>query len=472
MVIIKYLHNFLKKPLLWLLLFFSCPAVAWAQSAVEQTADKTRLLFVLDASGSMLAPWDEGNRMEAAKRLLTDIVDSLRTNPHLELGLRVYGHQADRHQNDCLDSKLEVAFAEKNHEQIIKTLQNIQPKGNTPLAYSLEQSAQDFPDNNQYRNIIILITDGIESCGGDPCAVSLALQQKGVFLKPFVIALSQEAGMPQQFSCLGDYYDASSLERFKKALNLALKQSLGKTTLQVKLLDAQENPLQTNLNISFLNSATGEAMYHFFHFLDKQKKPDTLSIDPVPTYNVVVHTLPPVVKKAVRLEGGKHHVLTIKAPEGKLHLQQQNYQEYSHGVQALLTHVGQQEILHVQPMGSEQKYLEGTYTVEVLTLPRHVFKEVRIAGDETTTLSLPAPGVLNIRSDVASWQDLYLLKDGQIQELILHVNDKNSINSLALQPGDYRLVYRAKNAKGSKFTEYKDFTITSGKTLNLNLFGR
>ncbi|AHM58998.1 von willebrand factor type a [Flammeovirgaceae bacterium 311] len=476
MTAIDHLYFTLKKPLTWLLLFFSLYGAGTTPLRAQQSAQlplsKTRLLFVLDASGSMLAPWDVGTRMDAAKNLLSFMVDSLRTNPQVELGLRVYGHQAQRQNNDCRDSKLEVGFSQKNHDAIIKTLKAVQPKGNTPLAYSLEEAAKDFPAGNQYRNILILITDGLESCGGDPCAVSLALQKKKVFLQPFVIALSQEAGMEQQFNCMGDYYDASNITRFRAALNKALRQSLGKTSLQVQLLDEQNRPRQTDLNMSFVNSATGEVMYNFIHFLDSRGRPDSIFIDPVPAYSIIVNTLPPVVQHGIVLEGGTHNTISIKAPEGVLRLQQQNHWEYAGGVRALVRLPDQAQTLHIQAMGSDQKYLAGTYDIEVHTLPKVYFRSVKIDGGQTRTLTIPAPGILNVRSDVASWSSLYLLKEGGLQELILQLEDKNSINSLALQPGDYRLVYRAKNAQGSKFTQIKELTISSGKTVNLNLFGR
>ncbi len=427
---------------------------------------------MLDASGSMLAPWDTGTRMDAAKELLAFMVDSLRTNPQVELGLRVYGHQAQRQKNDCLDSKLEVGFSRNNHDAIIKTLRSIQPKGNTPLAYSLEQAAKDFPASDQYRNILILITDGLESCGGDPCAVSLALQKKRVFLQPFVIALSQEVGMEQQFNCMGDYYDASNTTRFRAALNKALLQSLGKTSLAVQLLDEHNRPRQTDLNMTFVNSATGEAMYNFVHFRDSRGRPDTVFIDPVPTYSIIVNTLPPVVQHGLELVGGTHNTVSIKVPEGVLRLVQQNHREYPGGVQAMVRLAAHTQTIHVQPMATEQKYLAGTYDIEVLTMPRVYYRNVNIAGGQTHTLTLPAPGILNVRSDVPAWSSLYLLMESGIQELILQLDDKNSINSLALQPGSYRLVYRAKNAQGSKFTQLKDFTISSGKTVTLKLFGR
>lgn len=462
----------MKKSVCWLLLFFLSTSLAYSQQATSVPPQKTRILFVLDASGSMLAPWEEGNRMDAAKRLLAHLVDSLKVNPTLELGLRVYGHQARRQKNDCQDSKLEVPFAPDNHTAIIKKLISLQPQGNTPLAYSLLQAAEDFPDHSQYRNIVILITDGIESCGGDPCAVSQALQKKRIFLKPFVIAMSQEEGMPQQFNCMGNFYDASNMPRFRAALSQALKKSLGKTTLMVQLLDEQNRPSQTNLTLTFVNSTTGEALYNIMHYRNNKGATDTLIIDPVPTYDLYVNTLPPLVKRQIALEGGTHHTIVQQAPEGVLQLKQSNHQEYKSGVKALVRLAGRTETVHAQPMSTSQKYLAGVYDLEVLTLPRQYFYNVEIKGGQSQALELAAPGVLNVRADVASWIDLYRVREGNVQELILPLDDKKPINSLALQPGSYRLVYRAKNAQGSKFTQVKDFTISSGKTVTLNLFGR
>ena len=98
-------------------------------------------------------------------------------------------------EQDCDDTKLEVPFAQGNGEQIRNVLSNITPKGTTPIARSLEKAANDFPECANCRNVIILITDGIEACDEDPCAVSRALQQKGIILKPFVIGI----GLDKEF---------------------------------------------------------------------------------------------------------------------------------------------------------------------------------------------------------------------------------------------------------------------------------
>jgi Ca-activated chloride channel family protein len=79
--------------------------------------------------------------------------------------------------------------------------------GTTPIARSLEKAAGDFPDLTA-RNVIILITDGIEACDEDPCAVSRALQAKGIVLKPFVIGIGIEEANQYSLKCVGNYYDA------------------------------------------------------------------------------------------------------------------------------------------------------------------------------------------------------------------------------------------------------------------------
>lgn len=434
---------------------------------------KTRILFLLDGSGSMLASWEgKQTRMDIAKKLLAETVDSLQEKANIELALRVYGHLHPSRYQHCKDSRLEVPFGINNHSQIKQKLQEIDPKGTTPIAYSLEQSAGDFPTTSNVRNIIIVITDGLESCGGDPCAVSVALQRKQVFLKPFIIALGAEEGFEQQFDCMGAYFDASSINRFRQALNTAIRQSLAKTTLSVELLNENGQPTEKDINLSFVNSLTQEVTYNFVHYRDRQNKSDTLQVEPVLTYDLHVHTLPPLVRKNIALEHGRHNTIQLKAPQGSLLLSQRNYQEYRQGVQAIIRQAGSPYTLHIQPMGSSEKYLAGTYDLEVLTLPRTFFNKVKIEPGKQTTLELPAPGLLHVRADFVGIGDVYALKDGAPQQLIYKLNDKNPVNSLALQPGNYRLVFRARNALGSRFTKVRDFEIKPGATTNINLFGK
>ena len=118
-----------------------------------------RILFIFDASQSMLGRWQSGRKIDIAKKLLSNMVDSLQNIENLEIGLRVYGHKSGYPPQDCDDTHLEVNFlkAEFAVDIIKKKLKVIRARGTTPIARSLEEGAKDFPSGDA-RNIVILIT--------------------------------------------------------------------------------------------------------------------------------------------------------------------------------------------------------------------------------------------------------------------------------------------------------------------------
>ncbi len=102
-----------------ILLFLSVIVFQFGQAQLSNSAK--RVLFVLDASGSMDAQWGETSKMDIAKETLLELVDSVqRQDPTLSIGLRVFGHQYPRNENNCTDSEI--------LERII--LSNFQPSWN------------------------------------------------------------------------------------------------------------------------------------------------------------------------------------------------------------------------------------------------------------------------------------------------------------------------------------------------------
>lgn len=438
----------------------------------QELPQKTRILFLLDGSGSMLAPWENTTRIMAAKRLLAKMVDSLQTNQDLHLALRVYGHQYPSRPQVCEDSKLEVGFAANNHQEIIKKLMWIKPQGNTPIAYSLSESAKDFPQDDDARNIIIIITDGLESCDGDPCQVSYELQNKRIFLKPFVIWIGMDKNYEKQFGCLGQFFDANNIAAFQNVLNRALRQTLDKTTVSVELLDINDVPKETDVNVTFVNNVTGEAAYNFVHYRDSKGKPDSVEIDAVVSYDMVVNTLPPIIQRNLEIRAGEHNVISVKTPRGTLSLQQKGHTEYDRGVKAIVRKAGSSAIINVLDVPGKEQYLVGNYDIEVLTLPRKYYTNVQIDPNKSTTINIPAPGLLNINASVKGIGSLYELNEQGQQRWMYNLPEDRTKLTMAVQPGNYQVVFRANSALGSKYTEIKKFSITSGSTTNLKLFGR
>ena len=179
-----------------------------AQEVSPGYTPKSRILFIFDASNSMAGQWDGARKIDIAREILLDMVDSLEQMSNVEMALRIYGHQSPVPPQDCNDTKLEVPFSPSNASRIRQKLRFINPKGTTPIAHSLELAPDDFPPCTNCRNIILLITDGVEACEGDPCEVSQRLQKRGIILRPFVIGIGNDPGFKETFNCIGDYYDA------------------------------------------------------------------------------------------------------------------------------------------------------------------------------------------------------------------------------------------------------------------------
>ncbi len=439
-----------------------------SQITSEKKIPLTRILFIYDASNSMNAQWQSGNRHEIAKKLFTDALDSLKNAENLELALRVYGHQKYYKQGqDCDDTKLEVPFGKKNVPQLKSKLKEISPKGTTPIAQTLEKAGNDFPSCSDCRNIIILITDGIEECNGDPCAVSMALQKKGIVLKPFVIGIGLDMEFKKTFECVGNYFDAAKEETFKTVLNIVISQALNTTTAQVNLLDVNSKPTETDVNMTFYDQFSGRIMYNYIHTINHRGNPDTVNIDPISTYKLVVHTIPQVSKDSIKLNAGKHNIIALDAPQGNLYLKVGGADYKT--LKAIIRKSGEMQTLNVQDFETTVKYIVGNYDLEILSLPRVTIKNINIRQSHTTTIEIPQPGIASIMMNSAGFCSLFVEENNELK-WIYNLNENSTKETITLQPGNYRVEYRSKTAKLSAFTIEKIFTITSGGSVAVKLF--
>lgn len=434
-------------------------------SAQEKEKPLNRILFVFDGSQSMFGHWESGMKIDIAKQLLNELLDSLKNVDNLELAFRAYGHQSpfiSSTQRDCKDTRLEVPFGGGGALAIKKALAKIQPKGTTPIAYSLEQSAKDFPPCGNCRNMIILITDGIEECDGDPCAISMALQAKGIVLKPFVIGIGLDLELIDRFKCIGSYFNAKSERSFKDILNVIISQALNPTSVQVNLLDINGNPTETDVNMTFYDAISGQMVYNIIHTMNHRGLPDTLNIDPLSTYRIKVHTVPSVEKDSITLIPGIHNIIAIDAPQGDLIIKVQGKHDYEN-LQAIVRKSGDMNTLNMQKIGNKQRYLVGTYDLEIQTLPRMYVKGVNVAQSHTTKVEIPQSGMVHIMRSSKGVGDVFL-KEGIGLTWLYSLNSELTSESVPLQPGDYKVVFRPTGSKRSFYTIERDFTIFSGKS--------
>ncbi len=453
------LHTYITKVSLFLVILLLCNSTLLAQNQQPLT----RVLFIFDASQSMYANWDGGSRMDIAKNLLSNMLDSLRGQEKIEVALRVYGHQRPVPPQDCKDTQLEVGFGLNKIDEIQARLETLQPKGTTPIANALEAGAYDFPKCNDCRNIIVLITDGIEECGGDPCAVSRLFQERKIILKPFVIGIGLSEEYKKEFECVGTFYNAKNSETFSDVLKVVISQVLNSTTAQVNLLDEFNNPTETNIPITFYDSFSGILQYNFIHTLNSKGNPDTLTIDPVLSYKVVAHTIPQTQAKGDwKLVPGKHTIIPIDAAQGELHLVVSSNQD----IFCIIRQKDKCETLHLQQFNTKQRYLIGEYDLEILTLPR-IKESINIEQSKTAKVIIPEPGIVTLSYTSQGYGSVF--EEGSELKWVCDINSKKTRETINLLPGNYRIIYRAKSSKQSIYTKDKQFTVTSRKSVSLKL---
>lgn len=440
------------------------------QNPPKYQPPETRILFIFDASQSMAGTWQKESKIAIARKVLIHIIDSLEQLPNVRMALRLYGHQSPVPPQNCEDTRLEVPFAKGNAPLIRQKLRFVVPKGTTPIAHSLELGGSDFPpDVENCRNIIILITDGVEACDGDACAVSQDLQRKGIVLKPFVIGIGIDENFEQTFNCIGNYYNAAYEEKLGEVMEVVISQALNATTTQINLLDQGGHPTETNVNCTFYDSFSGKILYNYIHTLNHRGLPDTLTLDHLPTYRMRVHTLPPVDVNNIKLLPGKHTVIAADVPQGTLELKSADPIQYR-GVEFIVRKAGDMKTLNIQKMYNQEKYLTGKYDVEIPVLPRIYLYNIDISQSHTTTVEIPRPGMVTLIRSSVGFGSIYLRKSNKEEEWIYNLDNTVKNESLQLQPGKYRVVFRALNAKQTLYTVNKVFEIRPGGSEVVQLY--
>ncbi|MFF5400407.1 VWA domain-containing protein [Peribacillus butanolivorans] len=145
------------------------------------TGKKLHISILLDASGSMKEQINGKSKMDSAKEAIQSFGDKLPKNA--EVSLRVYGHKGTGSQKDkqiSCNSTEEIFHGQGEQTNQIKTvLQGVKPAGWTPIANALKSVKQDInPETTD--SIVYVVSDGIETCGGNPVQIAKELNQSKV----------------------------------------------------------------------------------------------------------------------------------------------------------------------------------------------------------------------------------------------------------------------------------------------------
>lgn len=179
--------------------------------------ERERAMIVLDASGSMWGQVEGKSKIEIARDTLASVLGAVPEQN--ELGLLVYGH---RRKGDCSDIELAVPPAPGTAGAISEFANRINPKGKTPLSAAVGQAAEALRYTED-KATVILVTDGLETCEMDPCALGRELESLGVDFTAHVVGFGLSEDEGAQVACLaeetgGRYLEASGAEALADAL--------------------------------------------------------------------------------------------------------------------------------------------------------------------------------------------------------------------------------------------------------------
>jgi len=270
-----------------------------------------------------------------------------------------------------------------------------------------------------------------------------------------------------QFDCIGEFLSAENEDAFKSVLSFVISQALNNTTVQVNLNNIDKKPLESNVTMSFYESRSGKLMNTYMHTLNRENNPDTLSLDPIYTYKLVVHTKPEVILDSIRLIPGKHNIIEANTPQGNLRLRVQGNNSLFTGINCILKEDNKSSTLNVQNMNTTEKYIVGKYDLEVLSIPRIKFENVKINQSKITDIIIPYYG--SIRINKTDGPASLFLDDNGENTWLYDFNNEDGITNLNIQPGKYKISFRYGRSHNTAHTIIKEFKINSGQQINITL---
>ena len=198
-------------------LLASAIVLAIATPALAQEAKPARTMIVMDGSGSMWGQIDGRPKLEIARETVAEVVGKLPANQ--TVGLVAYGH---RRKGDCKDIELMVPPAAGTSGQVLESVNRMRFLGMTPLSEAVKQAAEALRYTEEAATVV-LVTDGLETCAADPCALATELEKSGVNFTAHVIGFGLTQAEGSKVACLaentgGRYLQASDGDSLAAAL--------------------------------------------------------------------------------------------------------------------------------------------------------------------------------------------------------------------------------------------------------------
>ena len=454
----------LKRAFVYTLLAFSFFSTM-AQN--KPVVEKTRVLIILDCSHSMWDRWQSDAKIKVTQQVLLKFMDSVANQNNIDVALRVFGHL----NKNAYGTRLEVPFEEGNNYKIQSKIKTLVPNGACTAASALSSSLNDFPATGASRNIILIITDGMDDCDGNICDVARQVQMSGVIVQTFILGIGNKQDFQHSLDCAGKFTYVPNEEQYTETLYNIFRMSEEEALVVIGVNDETDHLLATTLPIAFYDSQTGVVKYTTLYSIDSRYTPDTLVIDPLVAYDITLFTNPVTTIKRKQFKAGRVNRLNITVEQGSLRLRfdgkRVNYQVPQFPI--MVYRHDKIELLSTQLIGEQRDYLTGDYDLEVMSTPPLRLENVSIVSSSATDLTIPTPGLANInKPKTISSGTIFAIKDG-VLTFVCELNPNKINERILLMPGQYQIVIKPQSSIEYKTVRTKRFQIEAGQTTNINL---
>ncbi len=199
-------------------------ALALALTPGFAAAEAPRSIVVMDGSGSMWGQIDGRPKLEIARETVAQVLGTLPQTQ--DIGLMAYGH---RRKGDCSDIELMVPPTAGSADEIVAKVNAMKFLGKTPLSEAVRKAAEALRYGEEAATVV-LVTDGLETCAADPCALGRELEANGLNFTAHVIGLGLTKAEGAEVACLAEETGGRYLEaRDAASLTAALAQAVSDT---------------------------------------------------------------------------------------------------------------------------------------------------------------------------------------------------------------------------------------------------
>ena len=460
----------MRKHLFYVCLFFASQCMTQAPSPI---------LFIYDASGSMWQQIDGTTKKELAQDVLTSTVSNFSEDQ--PIGLVAYGH---RRKGDCADVETLVASNNTSKQTVTNAIRSINPIGKTPLAASAKMVIDQLRTKGN-KATIILITDGIESCDGDLCAVIEAAKAEGIEFRMHIVGFGLQGADVEALRCAakagdGQYYDAQNADDLTAGLEQATQTTVDDPASNFTVY-ALRNEEPIDVTVRVFRAGTEELM------ASQRTYRDTAHLFlPEGKYDIIAQPLASSSLKPQRIEGvqqpaagGGHQTVSFDA--GKVAVMVYNNEEGWDAVVRIYPDGVNRAAAGGRTYGVEKEYEldPGTYDIEVKAMRMDGMSKVyrkeglEVVGNKTIEFEhrfASGKAMIGVKKGSVLVDAVISIRDPETNTQLAggrtYKSDSSNPKAFTLNPGTYNVTINPLGEHaGPKQT--KQLTVKQNETVEL-----